>query len=328
MGPISREQLRLHFDFGRHYCARDAESLRECIAKVKPSILVLESAFIDEADRKSIVLEINRIIGLARGRGDGVEGLFRELFDGCGLFEWPDFGKAVLGMVLSEPGLRVHLVESSPPGEAVGDLFMLPFMFGAPSHSVRAIYEKGVDAALIEAEKGFRSFNDFLIVRRNEQAVEGFRRLAGEIPELHPSAEASGQIRVLTRFGLAHAGMADRLKEEGFRVDSVIQPAMDFPTELTVRYSKDPSMEFTAEERRSILFGYALCCAGDWISKTQEEDAAHSRALYESIGEGEGFMRLALALAEDSASFEDFQLRLRNFLETAQKSIYSSSAQV
>ncbi len=326
MGPISKEQLTLHFDFGRHFCATDAESLRERIKRVKPSLLVLESAFIPEDERKRTVAEMNGKIESARGDEISRNTLFRELFDHCGLFEWPDFGRSVLSMILAEPGLRMHLVESSPPDESAGDMFILPFMMNAPIQALRSLYGGDAEAALLAAEKGFRSFNDFVIVRRNEQALEGFRRLAGEIPELHPSVSAAGPIAVLSRFGLAHAGMADQLKDEGFRVDSVILPAMDHSTELTVRYSKDPSMGFSPDERKRILFDYALCSAFDGTDKSQEEDAIWSRALFASLGGGDGFMRLALALAEASASFEDFQLRLRNFLENAQKGIYSTQS--
>ncbi len=326
MGPLPKEQLRLHFDFGRHANAGDASSLRSCIRRLKPSILVIESAFIDEGERKGAVLEINNKVDSARAGRKAKSLLLDELFGNHGLFEWPDFGRAVLNAAISEPGLRLHLVESSPRNESMGDMFVLSFMMNAPMQALRALYEGDAGKALSEAEEGFRAFNDFVVVRRNAQAVEGFRRLPEELPELHPSVRGPGLVHVLTRFGLAHAGMAQLLRQDGFDVGDVIMPAMDCSTELAIRYSADSKMAFSLEERRRILYDYALGMADDGTGISQDEDALRSRELLSSIGGGQGFVLSALSLARASASFEEFQARLGKFFENAQKGIYSTAA--
>ncbi len=326
MGPLQKEQLKLHFDFGRHANAGDASSVRSCIRRLRPSLLVIESAFIDESERKGAVLEINNKMDSARASRKAKSLLLDELFGHHGLFEWPDFGKAVMKAAISEPGLRLHLVESSPGNESMGDMFVLSFMMNAPMQALRALYEGDAGKALSEAERGFRAFNDFVVVRRNAQAVEGFRRLTVEIPELHPSVQGPGPVHVLTRFGLAHAGMAQLLRLDGFDVGDVVMPAMDCSTALAVRYSTDSGMAFSIEERRRILYDYALGMTDDGTGISQDEDALQSRELLASIGGGKGFMSSALRLARASPSFEDFQARLGKFFENAQKGIYSTAA--
>ncbi len=327
MGPISKEQLRLHFDFGRHFCADDAESLRRCIKRVNPDILILESAFVSQNERKSGIIDMNRKVERARWSRGMRKRLLREMFDHCGLFEWPDFGRAVMGMTLSQPALRLHIVEESPAEDAWGDMFMLPFMMGGPNQAVGKLFEGDVAEALSIAVKSFRDFNDFLVVRRNRQVVDGFIRLPEEIGELHPSIPHDRPVTILTRYGMAHAGIVESLKGAGFSVGTVCLPLMDFSTDLTVRYSMNPSMGFSDEDARRILFEYALGVACDDAASTHEEDVRRCSAISASVGGAAGFISSAQRLAQSSPTFADFQARLRKFFEDAQKGIYSASAQ-
>ncbi|HSB47648.1 MAG TPA: hypothetical protein VLD37_06560 [Candidatus Bilamarchaeum sp.] len=321
-----KENLHLHFDFGRHGTAGDAESLRSCIRRLNPGLVVLESAFTDEQARKPLIAELNGKIDKARKTETGKRLLAEEMFKYAGIFEWPDFSRAVLDIILSERALRVHVVESCPDNDSLGEMWTLPFLLNGPSQAVKALFEGDAGRALELSLKCFREINDAILVKRNAQVVEGFGRLPAEIPELHPSL-ASGPLSVVARYGVAHAGILDHLRESGFDVSVGEIPDLDHSSELAVNYSMKPSMHFTAEDARRILFDYAYGMAFSEISADTSEDAHESRAVLRSLGGGEGFISAALAISRESSSLEDFTGRLAALFRE-KKDLYSRGAPV
>ena len=323
---MSKEQLKLHFDFGRHGRAEDAESLRECVRRLKPGILVIETAFVEEGDRKSAITEMNGKIKEARKTDIGASLLIDEMCLSGGMFEWPEFARAQLGIALSEPGLGIHIVEGSKDGESLGDMFVLPFMMNGPGAALKKLYEGDESGALSAAVKSFRDINDLILVKRNDLIVEGFLRLPQEIPELHPGL--SGTVTVVARYGATHADIMPRLVAAGFDAEAAAMPGLDHSSELAIRYSMDASMQFTRSEAGAILFDYAFGNAFGEMHGSMDQDARDSRLLLEGLGGGEGFVASSIQLARASPSMENFFAQLRNLFaeRLAQKGIYYTSA--
>jgi len=310
-GPIPKERLRIRLEFGKHGTAEDARGMPAVFSAFKPHIYVPEKAGLDDDGRLKNMAEMNSLLQT----GEGLEKLCALSLSGCVMTDFEGFAEEEMRIVGRFRPIRIYLAESGAPMDPMSLFYMLWGASSSMQSASESIRTGDVEQALVAAEAGLREFAGPALVERNAIVVEGMERLLAEAPALFPELAAQSELRVLLRYGTAHAALTEMLLSQGFAVESGEFPALDFKAEILLKLSRDFQSPLSREDRLKLIFNDFFIEARISAGTAPDDSETGMSEAYGRIGRESGFLSMlgaAAAGSSDAASFTHIVNRALN----------------
>ncbi len=312
--PIPKERLRIRLEFGKHGSAGDVRGMPAVFSSFKPHVYVPEKAGLDDQARLKEIAEMNSML-LSEG---GLELLYTHSRSGCVMSDFESFAEEEMRIVGRFRPIRIYLAESGVPMDAMSLFYMLWGSSSSMQSVAESIRTGDVERALVAAEAGLREFAGPALVERNGLVVEGMGRLLAEAPALFPELAAESELRVLLRYGTAHAALTGMLESNGFAVESGELPALDFKAEMLLKLSRDFQSPLSREDRVKLVFSdffiEARMSARNALRTTPKWECSEA---YGRIGGESGFLSMLGAAAAGSSDAASFALIVNRALNAA-----------
>lgn len=282
-----RPKLKLLLNFGLHATRETAKPVLRHIKEFKPHVYVLESADTLESRRARRNRVMNKLLKKAR-EDPGKEAELLKLLE---KLKRP-FDHAVIQAVISTNGLFAHHVEAYSKKQLEGFGWALREVLDS-SWVLELLYAGRVPEAMELQETRIRAFAENGLGVRNRRIIRGFMELEGEIGRYGLN---TGEIRVLARFGSAHAWVGKRLKELGFEAETAMDAPRPFPLNgILSRLSENPKARITADEGALLLFETLWSITGGPLKQGSEEAMVSDlEGKFQKIGLRNGFRALIL----------------------------------
>ncbi|MEW6722689.1 MAG: hypothetical protein AB1324_05495 [Candidatus Micrarchaeota archaeon] len=316
MGPIPKENLQFHFEFGGHANRKDAAGIKKTLERLKPHVFVMEEALMTRDERIDAIKTVNRLARASKTdpeRKKFLRGISedRSIF-GHGEFKVMEFVHAI------HSGLTIFFVEEMGEEERNEAFWSLPWLVRFNPKIMDLLREGRVTEAMSLSEASFRETTGALVSSRDPVIACGIERMRFELPELFPERDWSGEVRVLARYGSMHGAAGAMLSARGYEVESDFV-CRGIAEELSMALSLDPNIEFSPEQKAQILF---MDVSQQIFPLVQDSASADSETLsqnYRALG-AEGFFAILHELAGRRMDEATFKSALREALQTARES--------
>ena len=309
--PIPKERLRIRLEFGKHGTAEDVRGMPAVFSTFKPHVYVPEKAGLDDQARLKEISEMNSML-LSEG---GLELLYAHSRSGCVMSDFESFAEEEMRIVGRFRPIRIYLAESGAPMDPMSLFYMIWGSSSSMQSVAESIRAGDTERALVAAEAGLREFAGPALVERNAIVVEGMERLLAEAPGLFPELAAQSELRVLVRYGTAHAALVEMLESKGFGVESGAIPPLDFKAETLLKLSRDFQSPLSREDRVKLIFNDFFIEARASAGTAPDDSEMGMREAYGRIGGESGFLSMLGAAASgssDAASFTGIVNRAMN----------------
>jgi hypothetical protein len=298
-----KERIKLHFNFGRHATAEDADLAKTAIRAFRPHFFVYEGADTTAEDRVEDIKKYNEVIEFSRKRGSKymLPILAKEA-------RAKEYGGELLRGIIASYKLRIYFLEGVP-AEKMKEL-ELAFETNTEERAEKLITGRVEDAgADIGQNLGVRARSN---LEREATIIDNLVKFPEEVVSLFPEVRNAPELRVLIRYGTMHRAIFDEAVRCGFHAEISVDDSGELPLKADVLalMHKDTSKRagiLTREETVLLAFGEMLNIIG-------MDNMRLARAMWESLGV-EGAMELLRAnRVESKDEIEKWKGGMQDFI--------------
>ncbi len=290
-GEPERPGMKIRANFGMHANEATAKPIWRHIKEFSPRVLVMESALTVEGERKGHNRMINRAVREARA-----EPMKRASWVGS---VKKRFEAEQLRALIAAEGLLGHYLEEYSPGQ-LQEFERIKREGGDAIPLMELMFAGRIPEAMALKEKRVREMGVHWIGPRDKRIIRGFNGLGAELREEYG---LKGEVRVLARFGAAHASIGKRLRGMGFGVEEM--PDVQAPLisyRMLARLSENPGAKISRDECAELLFETAWSVQeGVFEGRSEESIVSDFMGKFRRVGLAGGF----LALLEEAAKKAD-----------------------